>query len=265
LDTFSQGVRVWGAAPFRVVVVHGGPGAVGSMAPVARELATERGIVETAHTARSIEGQIEELERAIRTAADPPVTIVGHSWGAMLAFLFAARRPALVERVILVGSGPYEDHYAAGIDETRMSRFTQAERDELDTLTAALDDPARHDRDAIFARIGDLMGRADAYDPLPHESDAAGFDYEVFAQVWPEAAELRRRGELLAAGKSIRCPVVAIHGDYDPHPVAGIQEPLAATLKDFRMIVLDHCGHEPWLERQARDTFFRILRAELRA
>lgn len=263
-NPFANGFRLWGAAPFRVVVVHGGPGAVGSLAPLARELAAERGIVETAHTARSIAGQLNELRAAIASAAEPPVTIIGHSWGAMLAYLFAARFPELVEKVILVGSGPYEAHYAEGIDAARASRLTPAERDELRALEAAVEDPAQSDRADVFARIGDLTGRADAYDPLPHDADASGFEYETYASVWPEAAKLRRSGELLRAGASIQCPVVAIHGEYDPHPVAGIQEPLAATLADFRLFVLERCGHEPWIERQARDAFFRILCEELR-
>jgi pimeloyl-ACP methyl ester carboxylesterase len=57
--------------------------------------------------------------------------------------------------------------------------------------------------------------------------------------------------------------VVAIHGDYDPHPAAGVQRPLAAVLADFHFILLPRCGHRPWRERHARDTFYRILEAEL--
>jgi pimeloyl-ACP methyl ester carboxylesterase len=74
---------------------------------------------------------------------------------------------------------------------------------------------------------------------------------------------MRRSGELLALGKHIACPVVAIHGNFDPHPAAGVQEPLAQVLKDFRFILLNQCGHKPWRERQARDEFFAMLDREL--
>jgi pimeloyl-ACP methyl ester carboxylesterase len=57
--------------------------------------------------------------------------------------------------------------------------------------------------------------------------------------------------------------VLAIHGDSDPHPAAGVREPLSRTLPDFRFILLEKCGHMPWLERQARDTFYALLREEL--
>ena len=61
----------------------------------------------------------------------------------------------------------------------------------------------------------------------------------------------------------IRVPVVAIHGEEDPHPVAGVREPLAGTPDGFRLVILPRCGHSPWRERQARDEFLRILEGEL--
>jgi len=263
-------LRTYGTAPFTVVVVHGGPGALGTMAPVARELASDWGVVETLHTARSIDGQLQELRAAVMDAARPPVAIVGHSWGAMLGYLFAAHYPCLVRKLILVGSGVYEARYAAAIGQIREARMSQADRDEIDALTATLHDATEQDRSQdkrkAFARLGEIFERADTFsalDALPHASEELDADYEVFEQVWSEAQALRASGALLQRGRNIECPVVAIHGDYDSHPVAGIAEPLGSVLNQFRLVLLEHCGHEPWIERQARDTFYRILRDEL--
>lgn len=38
--------RSYGTAPFEIVVIHGGPGAPGEMAPVARELSGQFGVLE---------------------------------------------------------------------------------------------------------------------------------------------------------------------------------------------------------------------------
>jgi hypothetical protein len=38
-----KNLRIYGKAPFNVAVIHGGPGAVGEMAPVARELSIRPG------------------------------------------------------------------------------------------------------------------------------------------------------------------------------------------------------------------------------
>ncbi|MGZ3602940.1 MAG: alpha/beta fold hydrolase [Ktedonobacterales bacterium] len=255
--------RIYGAAPYTVAVVHGGPGAPGTMAPVARELASNWGVLEPLQTATTLDGQIEELRNALDQHGDLPMTLIGSSWGAMLSYLLAARHPALVRKLILIGSGVYEDRYAAGIEQTRLSRLSADERIEAQSLTDALADPTVADKSVPFARLGAMFTRTDAYDPFTLDTEVIEVQYPVYQQVWPEVQALRASGALLEAGKHIQCPVVAIHGDYDPHPAEGIREPLARILTDFRFIPLQRCGHLPWIECHAHDDFFRILLAEL--
>jgi pimeloyl-ACP methyl ester carboxylesterase len=109
-----------------------------------------------------------------------------------------------------------------------------------------------------------LFTKADAYDPLTLETEVIEVQYHIFQGVWGEAAHLRASGELLELARQIQCAVVAIHGDYDPHPSEGVKEPLTNVLGDFRFILLEKCGHLPWIERQARDEFYKILNDELR-
>ncbi len=249
-----------------MVVVHGGPGAGGEMAPVARELARDRGVLEPIQTATSLEGQVEELRAVLGGYGDPPVVLIGFSWGAWLSFIVAARHPALVEKLILVGSGPFEEAYVARLHETRMRRLSEEEREAFDAAVRALEDPATEDKDACLAQVGALASRADAYDAIADRStgaDTFGPKADIFRGVWQEAARLRKRGELLELGQRIKCPVVAIHGDYDPHPAEGVRKPLGAVLERFRFVLLDHCGHKPWIERRAREAFFRALEGEI--
>jgi pimeloyl-ACP methyl ester carboxylesterase len=192
-----------------------------------------------------------------------PVTLVGYSWGAWLGFMLAARYPSLVSKLILISSGPFTQEYALDTDRTRFERLNSGEREEMQTLKAELDNPDyTGDKNVLMARGGKLFGRADSFDPFPHPGEAE-CRWDIFSAVWPQAAALRRSGDLLALGKDIKCPVVAIHGDYDPHPAGGVRIPLSRTLKDFRFILLEKCGHTPWFERHARDRFYAILREEL--
>jgi pimeloyl-ACP methyl ester carboxylesterase len=258
--------RTYGPAPYSTAVVHGGPGAAGEMAPVARELARDFGILEPLQTAPSLEGQVEELRMTLETHAMPPVTLVGYSWGAWLSFIVAARYAALVRKLILVASGPFEQRYVAQLQETRLKRLSEKERAEWQAINEALSGPAVEGNDALLARLGALASKPDAFDPIPNPSEAADAlppRADVFAGVWATAAERRASGKLLELGKQIHCPVVAIHGDYDPHPAAGVQEPLSTVLENFRFVLLKNCGHTPWLERQARDDFYEALRREL--
>ena len=70
-------LRTYGAAPFQVAVIHGGPGAPGGMAPVARELSANRGVLEPLQTATSLEGQVQELKTVLKDHSDLPVTLIG--------------------------------------------------------------------------------------------------------------------------------------------------------------------------------------------
>jgi pimeloyl-ACP methyl ester carboxylesterase len=87
--------------------------------------------------------------------------------------------------------------------------------------------------------------------------------YEIFKGVWEEASDLRRSGKLLELGREIQCQVVAIHGDYDPHPFEGVREPLSRFLKDFKFILLEKCGHRPWIEKEVKERFYEILKQEI--
>jgi pimeloyl-ACP methyl ester carboxylesterase len=256
-------VRKYGDPPFIVAVIHGGPGAAGMMAPVARELSKGLGVLEPLQAATSVDGQVQELRAILEKHGQLPVILVGHSWGAWLSMIFAARYPSFVKKLILVGSGPLEEKYALKITGTRFSRLSGEELREVTALTEALNDPGIAGKNKIFARFGKLMSKADTLDPLPGEGEEADMLEDVFRSVWAEAEEMRRSGELLKIAMQIRCPVVAIHGDYDPHPAEGVEEPLRKLARDFRLILLKDCGHEPWKERAAKEKFYRVLKEEL--
>jgi len=258
-----KNLRIYGNKPFNVAVIHGGPGAPGEMAPVARELSVVRSVLEPLQTATSLKGQVQELQTVLKENGDLPVTLIGWSWGAMLSFIFAAQYPSFVMKLILIGSGAYEEKYVTDIMKTRLSRLTEEERTKALSLMGTLNDPAIKDKNTLMAQFGRLISKADSYDPLPYDSEVLECQYNIYQNVWQQARELRSSGKLLKLGKRIQCPVVAIQGDYDPHLAEGIKESLSRVLKDFRFILFENCGHQPWIERAARDKFYSILRNEV--
>jgi pimeloyl-ACP methyl ester carboxylesterase len=261
-----KNLRKYGQSPYTVAVVHGGPGAPGSIAPVARELSSITGVLEPLQTKDSVAGQAQELHDVLKEHADLPVILIGHSWGAWLSFIVAARHPTLVKKLILIGSGTFEQKYAENIAGDRLNRLSEKERIEAINLIDIINGSAAGIRDKSLARLGELFAKADTYDALPPKKEPEPLEVseEINRLVWAEAKKLRISGELLEMGKKIKCPVLAIHGDYDPHLADGIREPLTHVLKDFRFILLEKCGHEPWRERFARDRFYDILKNEIK-
>jgi pimeloyl-ACP methyl ester carboxylesterase len=255
-------LRTYGNAPFYIAVIHGGPGAPGEMAPVARELSLDTGVLEPLQTASSVDGQVEELKTILEKYGNPPLILIGFSWGAWLSYIFTARYPSPVKKLILISSGPFAEKYAAKIMVTRLSHLNANEKKEAFSSLSALNSGGLNGNE--FARFGELMDKADSYSPLPDDSEGLKRNPDIYRKVWPEAGKMRSNGELLQLGKMIQCPVVAIHGDYDPHPAAGVKEPLARVLKDFRFTLLERCGHRPWFERYAKDNFYKVLRREIK-
>ena len=255
-----KSIRCYGKQPYKVALIHGGPGAPGTMASLAHLLAPHMGVLEPLQGADSIASQIEELRDSLFSRINEPITLVGHSWGAWLSMLFTAQHPHMVSNLILVGSGPFESHYASSIMPTRMARLTPDEKSRCDRLiqllTSGKGDPS------VLSKFGALMSKADTYAPLndlQNDNEPLSFQSDVYERVWSEASKLRSDNTLLEVAKTITCPVIAIHGDHDPHPYLGVKEPLGATVSNFEFILLKKCGHTPWMEAYARDLFINIL------
>jgi pimeloyl-ACP methyl ester carboxylesterase len=233
------------------------------MAPVARELSRQYGILEPFLAELTIGDQLRELEDILNGHATLPVTIIGYSWGAVLGFLFTGKNPGMVKKLIMVSSAPFEAGYAVDILETRIGRLSHEDATTLKSLVKEFTRPGITDMDELFGSFGEMMLKADSYDPVPRESERTGFRYEVFTHISDEFEELRKTGALAGSGRDIMCPVIAVHGDYDPHPADGVRIPLSCTIRDFKFILLESCGHTPWIERRAAHRFFEVLRSEL--
>lgn len=256
--------RTYGEAPYPVAVIHGGPGAAGEMAPVARVLSSHFGVLEPLQTVSTLDMQVQELKEVLHMQAKLPATLIGHSWGAMLSYIITAQNPECVKKVILVSSGVFDADYAKEITEALLNRLSHEDRGTLTALLKKLDDPLTTDKDALFRQCGDLLARCDSFDPISHASEGIACQYEIYKSVWSDAERLRLQGNLLSYGRHITCPVVAIHGDYDPHPADGINIPLSKVLHDLRFVLLEHCGHYPCIERLAQEQFYEILAEELK-
>jgi pimeloyl-ACP methyl ester carboxylesterase len=230
---------------------------------VAKRLSKIKGVLEPFQTKSSIKAQVQELKSIIEKRAKFPVTLIGWSWGAWLSYLLAAKYPKLVKKLILISSGPFGAKYARQIIDARMSRLSGKERRRLNSLFGSLKGLKTEKQESAFRKIGELIDKADSFCPIPHKSEVLKTQPEIYESVWGEASKLRENGSLLELGKKICCPVLAIHGDFDPHPAKGVKEPLAKVLKNFRFVLLKKCGHHPWYEKYAKDKFYSLLIKEI--
>jgi pimeloyl-ACP methyl ester carboxylesterase len=257
-----ENLRTYGSEPYDLVLVHGGPGAPGSMVSIARRLSISFGVLEPIILSLSVNDQIEELNSIVLENSTGPLFFIGHSWGAWLCFLYAAEHPALVKKVIMIGAPPFEECFVHDIDKTRLSRLPDAEKSEFINAMREMDN-AEPVRESITQRFAELLFRTDVFEALTKETPDSEFYPLVYRSVWHEASQMRSCGKLKEYGKKITCPVVAVHGDFDPHPAEGVRKPLSEVVPDFRFNLIEKCGHYPWLEKYGKDLLFKIFFKEM--
>ncbi len=221
-----------------LVLIHGGPGAPGSLDDLALLLP---GAAAPRQTRFSIDELIDELSGQFEGAK----VLLGHSWGAWLAVLFAVARPEKVKSLILVGSGPVDARQTPKIAAARAAKIGPRYNE---LVQAVAQNPA------LLPELGRLCELSDDYAPVspPPPCTVNGRMYNA---VWSEAATLRAEGKIAAAFAALPRPAAIIHGADDPHPFSGV----AGSIPFARTFLLGRCGHSPWREKFARDFFLAIV------
>lgn len=244
-----------------VIILHGGPGAPGSTADLARGLADGFRVLEPWQRAGggeplTVARHVADLDRVIRThcPADRPA-LVGHSWGAMLALATAAEHPERVGPLVLVGCGTFSPEAREQMQRTLEQRMGDDARRQLDRLDRESLDPDERTR-RTFQLIHPLLD----VDPIVPADKPGHVDVRGNRETWSDALRLQAEGVHPAAFRRIRSPVLMLHGADDPHPGRMIRDSLQPAIPQLEYRELARCGHEPWRERTARETFFGILR-----
>jgi len=255
-------IRQHGSAGPLVIALHGGPAACGSAAPIARGLADTFRVLEpwqrgSSDTPLTVARHVEDLHQVILSRCDGErPSLVGESWGAMLALAYAAAHPHSVSRIVLVGCGTWDIASREQVGETLRERMSGCLARELDAMQHSC-----ADADERMRRMYELTRPLYSYDPLPEEAQEGlpPFDMLAHTQTWDDMLRLQREGVYPAAFSAITCPVLMLHGTYDPHPGPMIRASLTSFIPHLEYRELGHCGHSPWLEKEAEHAFFALL------
>ena len=253
-------VRSYGSSGPRVIVVHGGPGACGSMAPVARELANSFRVLEPFQSgiATTVAGHVADLHEVVESCSDSVApALIGHSWGAMLSLAYAAAHPEKAGPIVLICSGtfdlPSREMLSANMAK-RMNSEMRRRFEQVDQLT----DP--NDR---FRALGSLTMELYSYDLATTDQEIDESEAGSNSETWEDMVRLQGQGVYPAAFAAIKSPVLMLHGADDPHPGEMIRASLEPHIRQLEYREWQRCGHYPWLEKSTRDEFFSVLRAWL--
>lgn len=242
-----------------VILLHGGPGAAGHMAPVARGLADAYRIYEpfqrkSAAEPLTVARHIADLHEVIAryTPARRPA-LLGASWGAMLALAYTATHPDTPGPLILVGCGTFDPVTRTVFQKTVAERTTGA-------IRAQFKEAERLGGDEGLRANAKALTPIYAYDPADMPYEDAEFDAKGHRETWDDMLRLQAEGSYPAAFAAIEAPVLMLHGSFDPHPGHLTARILQQHIPQLEYHELAQCGHDPWAERTAAGPFFSFVR-----
>lgn len=247
----------------RLLVLHGGPGASHDyLLPQMLELATERDCLfydqrgggrsrhDDDRAVITWESQVRDVEAVVREFALEPLTIVGYSWGALLALLYAVQAShghasPVPDRLVLIDPAPISRTWRAEFEAEFARRqggpAVQALRAEL-----AASGLRERDPDAFRHRTFELSVAGYFADPAnAHSLTPFRVTGRTQQSIWESLGDF----DLTAALRDVRIPALVVHGRQDPIPLAS--STAAAGALGAELVVLDACGHVPYVEQPA--------------
>jgi proline iminopeptidase len=180
---------------------------------------------------------------------DDPV-IIGYSWGALLALLYAAEsatdsRLPRPRALCLVDPAPISRTHRAAFETEFARRQASADvlrlREELAASGLRERDPeAYRQRNFELSVAGYFAHPERATDLTPFRVNA-----RIQQSVWDSLGEFDLASDGTLA--SIEVPSVITHGRQDPIPLASSEA--AARAMDAELVVIEDCGHVPYVEQ----------------
>lgn len=180
-------------------------------------------------------------------------TIVGYSWGGLLALLYAAaaaRDAALPAPARLVLIDPaainrrYRDDFEREFARRQNAPAVQSMRAELLRSGLRERDPAAFRQRSFELSVAGYFAHPDAARDLT--------PFRVLSRVQHSVWDSLDDYDLVADGSlgSLHVPMLIVHGRQDPIPLASSEACARAT--GATLVVLDDCGHVPYVEQPAQ-------------
>lgn len=251
------------------IVLHGGPGAHHDyLLPQYDALAARRALQYydqrgggrspvSRETPVDWEAHVEDLAALRAHWGLDRATLLGYSWGGLLAMLYALRYPDTVDRLALVCPAP------ARAADRRRFEAAFAERSRAPAIVAArtalqASDLRTRDPDAYRRRVFELSVAGYFHDPV-RVRNLTPFRVTGRTQqaVWESLGDYDLHADL---GR-LRVPAVVLAGRHDPIPLDTVE----ATARSLHaeLVVFDDSGHCPHVEEPER--FAAVLDAWLPA
>jgi proline iminopeptidase len=221
----------------------------------------------------TLASDIDDLDKVRQSFRLESKTLLGHSWGAVLALEYALRHPARVSRLILMNPAPVSASDVAMFRKGYTQKIGDANMDRQKQIVAGKA-YQEGDPDAVIERyrihFKPALARSDDYEKLMSAMRAAFVSQGKDGIVKARAAEDRLMRDtwdkpdydLQPQLRTLNIPTLVIAGDHDFIPMETVEH-IAQAIPNAKLVSLTNCGHFTYLEcagdvRSAFDDFFQL-------
>lgn len=259
-----NGVSLWtatqGGGP-PAVLCHGGPGIYDYLEPVAamiHDLATvhrydQRGCGRSQDKLPcDVASFVADLDALRAHWGYESWTVIGHSWGAFLALLYAVEHPHRVSRFVYFSGTGIDPAWHREYRRNRDAKLSQDSRDRLHVLDRRRSAAVGEDLARIQRERSALLETTNYYDAARlHETprfDRFPINYTQNSILNAECKRMESAGELRDRVRLVHAPTLVLDGEGDPRP-RWARAQLAGLLPNCRHVTIARAGHETWIER----------------
>jgi len=197
---------------------------------------------------------VEDLKGLMDVLEYRSVNVVGHSWGGIIAGLFASKYPSFVNRLVMIA--PVGARYATWqkpwITNT-LSSLPSKERAEFEGVLKDRDlrkkDPQRYFTRYFTSIHRSWFGDQSWAEKVPVHKVRTGTGLAV----WDSLRDYDVRKDL----EKILAPTLIIQGTKDAIPIDSTKE-IQGQIKDAQLKIIEGVGHYPFIE--AKDLFVNTVR-----
>ena len=237
------------AAGIPLVAINGGPGFDHSYmleSPVWAGLARKRPVIfydqrgtglstsNVPASSQTIRMLVEDLEALRRHLGVEKFTLLGHSWGGILALSYALAYPGHVSKLILVGSGsPNPATHEFLFDKLFPEIIARQKPDSSPAGKVGCSDVGDYERMSYY----DLRNR-------PRSGGDGGFSSEVCTAVMLQALKL----DLFPQLKGLRVPTLVTNGRFDANVAPTVAYKISKAIPGSELVYFERSGHSPFVE-----------------
>lgn len=264
----------YGKGQRTIILLHGGPSLYGYMMSLGEYLIDDFQVIDYAQKGThenpatdeeevNLENHIKDLDEIVSSIDEKPI-LIGHSWGANLALLYAAQYSSKIEKVVCLGTASLSEEIGDLFSERFSERLTELDKTKLENINRRLEDAKSS------SRINEIMNeRLAITSPLYHfereteeKLPKCKWEFDSFQDSIDSLWDFIEEGGIPGELAKITCPVLVFHGDKDVFPPTETFEFLETNISNIKTFLIEKSGHFPWLEKNSSE-LLKLLRSEL--